>query len=80
MILSRLQPVRIPGRVVVYPEVSISIFAGFIEFMSQDMVFWPLTGLFCLFAISVPIVLVIVLIRVNQKAKTRRERDEYANE
>ena len=64
----------------VSPEIPISIFAGLIDFMSQDMVFWPLTGLFCLFAIFVPIVLVIVLMRLNQKAKTRRERDEYANE
>ena len=53
-----------------------ALFGGFIDFMSQDIVFYPLSGLCCLVMILVPIVLVVVLMRANKKPKTRPERDE----
>ncbi len=53
------------------------LFAGFIDFMSQDMVFWPLTGLCCTTSILTPIAIVILVLRINKK-KTR-DRDSVGD-
>ena len=53
------------------------LFAGFIDFMSQDMVFWPLVGLLCLTAIFVPIAIIVLALWVNKK-KTR-DRDSVGD-
>ena len=59
-----------------------ALFGGFIDFMAQDIVFWPLVGICCLFVILAPILVILIILKLNKKSAVenrhtqRRSRDD----